>query len=53
LDESAWKLWEDRPDKDWSFVDCVSFIIMDRRGLAQALATDRHFEQAGFDRLLK
>jgi len=53
LEASAWKLWEDRPDKEWSFVDCVSFTVMHRRGLAEALTTDRHFNQAGFVRLLK
>ena len=53
LDTAAWQLWESRPDKDWSFVDCASFVVMQRRGLTDALTTDHHFEQAGFVRLLK
>src|SRR5437764_1188724 len=53
LHDRAWRLFVDRPDKRWSLVDCSSFIIMQDRGLAEALTTDHHFEQAGFVRLLK
>jgi len=42
-----------RPDKHWSLTDCVSFTIMQQRGLRQALAFDHHFEQAGFECLLR
>ncbi len=42
-----------RPDKDWSFTDCVSFNVMQDRGISQALTTDHHFEQSGFKVLLK
>ena len=52
LDDQAWKLLEDRLDKTWSLVDCASFVVMEDRGLTDALTTDRHFEQAGFVRLL-
>lgn len=53
LDAAAWSLWESRPDKDWSVVDCASFVVMRSRGLTEAITTDRHFEQAGFARLPK
>lgn len=53
LDQEPWQLWTSRPDKDWSLVDCASFVVMRRRGLIEALASDHHFEQAGFVRLLK
>lgn len=53
LDAAAWNLWQSRPDKEWSLVDCASFVVMQQRGLTDALTTDRHFEQAGFVRLLK
>jgi predicted nucleic acid-binding protein len=53
LDAEAWTLLKRRPDKDWSLVDCVSFTVMTRRGITDALTTDHHFEQAGFARLLK
>lgn len=53
LDEQAWQLLSDRPDKAWSLVDCSSFVLMQERGITDALTTDHHFEQAGFRRLLK
>lgn len=53
LDAAAWTLLKSRPDKDWSLVDCASFVVMQQRGLREALTTDHHFEQAGFVRLLK
>jgi uncharacterized protein len=53
LDSQAWDLLVQRPDKEWSLVDCASFVVMRQAGLTEALTTDRHFEQAGFVRLLK
>lgn len=52
-DANAWQLLLNRLDKDWSLVDCASFELMQDRGIAEALTTDHHFEQAGFIRLLK
>jgi predicted nucleic acid-binding protein len=53
LETAAWSLWRARPDKEWTLVDCASFVVMQQRRLTEALATDHHFEQAGFVRLLK
>jgi uncharacterized protein len=47
------KLYEDRPDKDWSLTDCISFVVMQERGMSEALTGDHHFEQAGFRTLLR
>ncbi len=47
------RLHRARPDKDWSLTDCISFQVMRERHIAQALAYDIHFEQAGFDALLR
>jgi predicted nucleic acid-binding protein len=41
-----------RADKDWSLTDCTSFTVMQQKGLADALTSDRHFQQAGFRLLL-
>lgn len=35
-------------DKDFSFTDCTSFVVMRELKLTNALTTDRHFAQAGF-----
>jgi predicted nucleic acid-binding protein len=35
-------------DKDFSFTDCTSFVVMRELKLRDALTTDHHFEQAGF-----
>lgn len=46
-------LYKQRLDKDWSITDCVSFKIMEENGITEALAYDKHFEQAGFTALLR
>ena len=46
-------LFENRLDKAWSITDCVSFVVMQERNITQALTHDRHFEQAGFQCLLR
>jgi predicted nucleic acid-binding protein len=33
--------------------DCVSFIVMEDRGINEALTTDEHFQQAGFQVLMR
>jgi uncharacterized protein len=47
-DAQAWQLFSQRLDKNWSLVDCASFVIMQHRGILEAFTTDHHFEQAGF-----
>ena len=41
-------LYENRPDKEWSLTDCISFVVMEQEGLREALTNDHHFNQAGF-----
>lgn len=41
-----------RVDKGWGLTDCSSFVIMREMGISAALTADKHFEQAGFERLL-
>jgi predicted nucleic acid-binding protein len=52
-DAASWEYMLSRRDKDFSLVDCSRCVIMQREGRYKALTTDRHFEQAGFQRLLK
>ena len=47
LIDPALGLYRARPDKSWSLTDCLSFVVMERHHVAEALTTDRHFEQAG------
>ena len=42
-------LFEQRLDQHWSLTDCISFAVMNRQGLTDALTTDHHFRQAGFN----
>jgi predicted nucleic acid-binding protein len=46
--EAAWECCERFADKEWDWIDCTSFELMERRGLREALSLDRHFAQAGF-----
>ena len=52
LIDAATDLYRSRGDKDWSLTDCLSFVVMDRRRLAEALTTDHHFQQAGLKALV-
>jgi len=49
----ALRLYRERPDKEWTLTDCVSFIVMEDRGISEALTTDEHFQQAGFQVLMR
>lgn len=51
--QDGFLLYKQRPDKQWSITDCVSFQIMAEYGITEALAYDKHFEQAGFIALLR
>jgi len=53
LYQTAFQLFGSRPDKEWGLIDCISFIVMQERGLTEALTTDKHFQQAGFQVLLR
>jgi len=51
--EQAFILYTQRKDKQWSHTDCVSFNIMEENGIAEALAYDKHFAQAGYMALMR
>jgi uncharacterized protein len=50
--EAGIDLYAARSDKQWSLTDCISFVVMQQRGIGDALTGDHHFEQAGFRALL-
>ena len=52
LHREAVELLMARQDKTYSLCDAVSFILMRHQGINEALTTDHHFEQEGFQRLL-
>jgi uncharacterized protein len=52
LFENALKLYRERTDKEWSLTDCYSFIVMEENEIKLAFTSDKHFEQAGFIKLL-
>lgn len=49
----ALHLYAERSDKEWSLVDCLSFVIMQDRKIQDALTTDEHLQQAGFRALMR
>ena len=53
LHEQGIQLFAARPDKEWSLTDCISFVVMQRECITEALTGDHHFEQAGITALLK
>jgi predicted nucleic acid-binding protein len=53
LYKRGFELYQSRPDKEWGITDCISFVVMQERSIMEALTTDKHFEQAGFQALLR
>jgi uncharacterized protein len=44
---NAWRVFQQFHDKEWSFTDCTSRIVMERLGVRRAFAFDDHFRQFG------
>ena len=49
LFEKALQLYEKYDDKTWGLVDCISFVVMQERGLTNVLTFDGDFTAAGFN----
>jgi predicted nucleic acid-binding protein len=47
VEDAAWQILEAHEDKTWSYVDAVSFALMEREGIGTAFAFDQHFSQRG------
>ena len=50
--KTAVERYASRSDHKWSLTDCESFLVMEERGIAEALAYDLDFQQVGFVALL-
>jgi predicted nucleic acid-binding protein len=48
LFEAGWTRFQERQDKRYSLTNCISFVVMERRAIGEALAFDQHFEQEGY-----
>jgi uncharacterized protein len=44
---SAWIIFKRFDDKRWSFVDCISRVVMERLDIKKAFTFDEHFRQFG------
>ena len=53
LFQRAFELYRTHKDKTWGMVDCMSFIVMRERVIADALINDKDFAQAGFNALMR
>jgi len=47
----GWQFFEQHADKTFSLTDCISFVVMKRLEMTEALTFDKHFDQAGFVKL--
>ena len=51
LFHEGWRYFQQHHDKTFSLTDCISFVLMKRLEIVEALTFDKHFEQAGFVKL--
>lgn len=52
LASQTWQVFEKfNKDKQWSFTDCSSYVVMKERGITEVFTFDHHFSQMGFTRL--
>ena len=47
--EKALESYQKFDDKAWDLVDCISFVVMQERGLTDVLTFDHDFKAAGFN----
>jgi uncharacterized protein len=53
LFDEGYSLYKSHRDKEWGLVDCISFVVMRKAGIEEALTFDQHFVQAGFRALMR
>lgn len=47
IEDAAWQILASHEDKNWSYVDAVSFAVMERSRISTAFAFDQRFTQRG------
>ena len=47
--ESAWQIFLDYDDQEFSFIDCTSFALMRKQSIQDAFTFDSHFQTMGFN----
>jgi predicted nucleic acid-binding protein len=47
IEELAYKIFKKYKDKDFSFTDCTSFVLMETEKIKKVFSFDRHFMQYG------
>ncbi len=50
--QAAWNVFLRFQDKQWSFVDCTSKVVMEKLGIQTAFSFDHHFRQFGSVRVV-
>jgi len=50
--QEAWHVFGKFSDKEWSFTDCTSKVVMERLGIGAAFSFDVHFRQFGSVRVV-
>src|SRR3990172_6375411 len=45
----AWEMFKKYEDKELSFTDCISFVLMENLKLNKTFTFDEHFKQLGFE----
>jgi len=53
IEEQAWHIFKKFSDKEFSFTDCTSFAVMKEHKITASFTNDHHFEQMGFEVLIK
>lgn len=47
LFNEAWDIFQEFKDKEWSFTDCTSYVLMKKLGIGTGISFDIHFKQFG------
>jgi predicted nucleic acid-binding protein len=48
MEDEAWELFKKYEDKDFSFTDCISFVVMKKFNITTVFTFDEHFKQIGY-----